>query len=120
MSQNESLNTPPGDEPEVPNTPWISRRALLKAAGVLAGAGALGIAAFTLTKRHVLESARSLLSIPAPTDGALRSSPSRSASRSTPSPSSIRWALGLSSRASSKCSTVMNSCRACLASTKAM
>ena len=70
MSQNESLNTPPGDEPEVPNTPWISRRALLKAAGVLAGAGALGIAAFTLTKRHVVESARSLLSIPSPTDAA--------------------------------------------------
>ncbi len=29
-------------------------------------------------------------------------------------------ALGLSSKASSRCSTVMNSCRCCLASTKAM
>ena len=46
MSQFENLNTPDEDVPEVDATPWISRRALLRAGGILAGVGALGYAAY--------------------------------------------------------------------------
>ena len=70
MSHNDYLNIPAQDEPEAEPAPWISRRALLKATGIIAGAGALGVAAFALTKRHVVESARTLLSIPTPTNPA--------------------------------------------------
>ena len=70
MSHIKNLNTPDDDATEVDATPWISRRALLRASGILAGVGALGYAAFALTKRQVAEGVRALVNIPSPSDPA--------------------------------------------------
>lgn len=70
MSHIKNLNTPDDDATEVDATPWISRRALLRAGGILAGVGALGYAAFALTKRQVAEGVRALVNIPSPSDPA--------------------------------------------------
>ena len=70
MSHIKNLNTPDDDTTEVDATPWISRRALLRAGGILAGVGALGYAAFALTKRQVAEGVRALVNIPSPSDPA--------------------------------------------------
>jgi len=70
VSHIKNLNTPDDDATEVDATPWISRRALLRASGILAGVGALGYAAFALTKRQVAEGVRALVNIPSPSDPA--------------------------------------------------
>jgi DMSO/TMAO reductase YedYZ molybdopterin-dependent catalytic subunit len=70
VSHIKNLNTPDDDTTEVDATPWISRRALLRAGGILAGVGALGYAAFALTKRQVAEGVRALVNIPSPSDPA--------------------------------------------------
>jgi DMSO/TMAO reductase YedYZ molybdopterin-dependent catalytic subunit len=70
VSHIKNLNTPDDDATEVDATPWISRRALLRAGGILAGVGALGYAAFALTKRQVAEGVRALVNIPSPSDPA--------------------------------------------------
>jgi len=70
VSHIKNLNTPDDDTTEVDATPWISRRALLRASGILAGVGALGYAAFALTKRQVAEGVRALVNIPSPSDPA--------------------------------------------------
>jgi DMSO/TMAO reductase YedYZ molybdopterin-dependent catalytic subunit len=70
VSQIENLNTPDEDVPEVEATPWITRRALLRAGGILAGVGVLGYAAFALTKRQVAAGVRALVNIPSPSDPA--------------------------------------------------
>jgi len=48
VSHIKNLNTPDDDATEVDATPWISRRALLRAGGILAGVGAS-----RYTRRHL-------------------------------------------------------------------
>jgi len=70
VSHIDNLNRPDDDSREVEARPLITRRTLLRAGGILAGVGALGYAAYALTKRHVTEGVRALLTIPSPSDPA--------------------------------------------------
>jgi len=70
VSHIDNLNRPDDDSREVEARPLITRRALLRAGGILAGVGALGYAAYALTKRQVTEGVRGLVKIPSPTDPA--------------------------------------------------